>query len=335
MSFYQNPFDTTFSQNWPLVATNFKCPANRNNKNVSVSWNTDTYDFSTLNTLTMYYARDIEFKHWQSLAINVAGATPSATTAAEVATILNADATFASYFTAVVKSSGQGQSSSQVQIKRKKDDIKIYFSNGGAETKLKFNKFAGVSDMPTYLDRHTIANRFTYDASEGVLVRLSHPITANTVANPTVVTSTAHGLSTNDVIYIVNSNSTPTIDGERTVTVTGDNSFTIPVNVTVVGTKGEWLSTIEKNVVADYGLDYTTMKEDYEHLGGNNQLYNFTKQTIDGSNRVTSSIKYASGSVVGSFCKKTLYTYTSANTYPDTITEIPYQLTASDLISPS
>lgn len=68
-------------------------------------------------------------------------------------------------------------------------------------------------------------------------------ITANTLANPTVVTCTGHGLTTGNVITIYNSNSTPTIDGERTVTVLTANTFSVPVNVTVAGTSGYWVLT--------------------------------------------------------------------------------------------
>lgn len=65
-------------------------------------------------------------------------------------------------------------------------------------------------------------------------------ITANSIANPTQVTSAAHGLKTGARITITGSNSTPTIDGEHQVTVTGTNTFTVSVNVTVAGTTGSW-----------------------------------------------------------------------------------------------
>jgi hypothetical protein len=63
-------------------------------------------------------------------------------------------------------------------------------------------------------------------------------ITANTVANPTVITATAHGLTTGETVTIVGSNSTPSIDGTFVVTVLTANTFSIPVNVTVAGTAG-------------------------------------------------------------------------------------------------
>lgn len=68
-------------------------------------------------------------------------------------------------------------------------------------------------------------------------------ISANTLANPTVITSIGHGLVTGDVIVIGGSNSTPTIDGSRTVTRLTDDTFSVPVNVTVAGTQGFYAKT--------------------------------------------------------------------------------------------
>jgi hypothetical protein len=64
-------------------------------------------------------------------------------------------------------------------------------------------------------------------------------ISSNTLADPTVVTTSApHGLETGDHVTIAGSNSTPTIDGARVATVTGASTFTVPVNVSVAGTAG-------------------------------------------------------------------------------------------------
>jgi len=69
----------------------------------------------------------------------------------------------------------------------------------------------------------------------------NNPITSISVSGTTTVTTTnPHGLVTGDKIFIVGSNSTPTIDGTRVVTVTGTNTFTVPVSVTVAGTEGAW-----------------------------------------------------------------------------------------------
>jgi hypothetical protein len=64
-------------------------------------------------------------------------------------------------------------------------------------------------------------------------------ITSSSVANPTVITCTGHGLTTGDQVSISgHTGSTPALDGQYTITNTGTNTFTIPVNVTVGGTGG-------------------------------------------------------------------------------------------------
>lgn len=65
-------------------------------------------------------------------------------------------------------------------------------------------------------------------------------IVSSSVANPSTITMVKdHGYVTNDRIFIGgHAGSTPSINGEHTITVTGAKTFTIPVNVTVGGTGG-------------------------------------------------------------------------------------------------
>jgi hypothetical protein len=70
-------------------------------------------------------------------------------------------------------------------------------------------------------------------ASSGAITNIS-------VANPTVVTDVAHGLTSGDTITIASTDSTPVIDGSRVPYRTGADTFTVPVNVTVQGTAGTW-----------------------------------------------------------------------------------------------
>lgn len=68
-------------------------------------------------------------------------------------------------------------------------------------------------------------------------------IVSNSVAAASVVTTTGnHGLASTETVTIshpdVDTDSTPTIDGARVVTVTAATTFTVPVNVTVAGTTG-------------------------------------------------------------------------------------------------
>lgn len=81
---------------------------------------------------------------------------------------------------------------------------------------------------------------YVIDTSDGVTVLNNVAITSSSIANPSVITAPSHGLTTGNKIVIRNhTGSTPTINGTvYTVTVTGANTFTIPVNVTTGGTGG-------------------------------------------------------------------------------------------------
>jgi len=67
-------------------------------------------------------------------------------------------------------------------------------------------------------------------------------ITSSSVANPTVITTTApHGQGssgTKQVTIAGHTGSTPAVSGAYTATMTGASTFTVPVNVTVGGTGG-------------------------------------------------------------------------------------------------
>ena len=344
MSFFQNLFDAEYEGYWTLgdykgYSLTFKVPANKNRAEAFVCWNSEPYDLSVNKNLTINFAYDPEFKNFASLTVDVSGATAGATLASEIRDILNATPGFSDWFVAGVDNPQSGDRTGgdrRLFIRQKKTNtnFRTYVSNTGAELKLKFNKFAGVADIPSYFEKDSIANRFATSESNGRLIRLSHAITGNNVANPSVVTSIAHGLTTNDVVYFVNSNSTPTLNGSKVVTVTGANTFTVPVNVTVAGTTGEWMNANEYKIVTDYGLDYSTMLADWQHLRGRTSSYMFTKNTIDGSGRVTSKIVWQAGAVAGQLAKKIVNTYTSAETTPTTSIELPYVLTASDLVNP-
>lgn len=88
-------------------------------------------------------------------------------------------------------------------------------------------------------------------------------ITAISAATTTQITSATHGLSTGDSIYIYNTDSTPTLLGQYTVTVVDPSNFTVPVNVTGAGTTGKWmLADVESdNEVAGNRLYYSKFQQ--------------------------------------------------------------------------
>ena len=93
---------------------------------------------------------------------------------------------------------------------------------------------------------------------------------------------------------------------------------------------------VDADIITAAGLDPTSPKEDWELLRGRaSGIYTFKKQTLDGSGRVVEIIEYPAGALVGDLARKTIYTFTSENTQPDEIFQIPHVLIGDDLISPS
>jgi hypothetical protein len=334
MSFYQNLFNEYIGNyilgDFKSFTLSFKVPANRNHGEFFICWNTGPYDLSFSDTLTFNYAFDIAFKNWSSFSVNIAGANPSQTTVFEIVNILNADSTFKEWFTASV------YKNNQIGIRQLKPAINFrsYISNTGAEFVLKFNKYAGIADIPSYFEKDTIENRFATTTANNQLIRIGKSIVANTAANPSVVTVLNHGLVNGDLVYIIGSNSDLSIDGAYSVTVIDGDSFSVPVNVTVAGSTGEIFSQNDHDLLTDAGIDYTTVLSDWQHLQGKCLQLNCTKNTVDGSDRIVQSIIYHTGSTAGMLAKKIIYTYDGANLKPDTVMEIPYVLKASDLITP-
>jgi hypothetical protein len=285
MTFYLNPFPQDFYGSLVLgdrqYSQDFKCPRNAGRGEVIVSsYGTAPFDLSgndadgdSNDVLKISFAIN-DFRNWIDLNITITGASSSAITTSEVVSSLTANATFANYFTAVVGNTGN------VLINQTKsvDVMKFYIQTGQADTVLNFNKFAGVAELPTYFDRHTVANRFNFTDSQNAIIALS-PGTSSVEAN-----------------YI-------------------DNA---------VDPKGNSL-----------GFDHTSVSADWQLFQGKSGIFNFQKITVDGSDRITQIIEYSAGSVAGDLARKIQYTYSSTNTNPSQITEIPYVLQSGDLVIPS
>jgi len=173
-----------FRGNWVLsdrqYVLTFPCGPNINSSNYQYAWNLEPYDFSVSGNVTFNYAWDVDFKAYSALTIDVSGASPAATTAAEVVAALNANATFSEMFVAQVKyflDKGTGVSGPYSVLivpkpARPKNEIRLWISNSVASYNLGFNKKAPVAELPTYMDRHTIANRYAFPDSVGMLIAL-------------------------------------------------------------------------------------------------------------------------------------------------------------------
>lgn len=176
MPFFQNVFDQEY-QGYLLLSDRkltptFKAAPNKNLQSKQVAWNAGPYDFSADSTLVFNFSWDFEFKNWSSVSIDVAGVNPAATTAHEVASALNTEPMFYSVFEATVTQVEGGESVLVSKKPTKRQNVKFYFGNSGAEKSLGFNKKAGVAEFPEYFERHTIENIKNFEDSVGLLIRL-------------------------------------------------------------------------------------------------------------------------------------------------------------------
>ena len=116
--------------------------------------------------------------------------------------------------------------------------------------------FEAVSLDDTYIDFAavgSIGSDFDPTISEAVA------LTVASVANPTQITAGTHGYSTGDTIYVNCSDSTPVINGTYTITKVDADKFTIPVNVTDIGSAGYVFKQLvySDNVVAPNRLYFS------------------------------------------------------------------------------
>lgn len=93
---------------------------------------------------------------------------------------------------------------------------------------------------PSCVVRPDYIGLLLYGAMGAKSVRGAATIATSSVANPTVITTTApHGFTSGETVTIAtHAGSTPALNGAHVATVTGASTFTIPVNVSVGGTGG-------------------------------------------------------------------------------------------------
>lgn len=103
-------------------------------------------------------------------------------------------------------------------------------------------------------------------------------ISGNTAANPSVITTaTPHGLSSGMTVVISGSNSTPSINGSRVVTVISATTFSVAVNVTVAGTAG---SIATSNISISIGEPVKAVYTASLKVDASNTAYDFNQANI-------------------------------------------------------
>lgn len=187
MPFFQNVFDNDFVGALVIgdrqLSLNFKVKGNINTSVDMVAWNREPYNLSADTDLTINYSFDAG-KTWTERLIDVTSeaASTSSVTCAEVAEALNLDAIFKELYEAYVVTDPKAGSFLKIRAKRGREKIRTYISNGSAESVLRFNKKAGVAELPTYFSRHTIDNVSVYADGLGTLIELSNPVAGDDIA---------------------------------------------------------------------------------------------------------------------------------------------------------
>jgi len=196
MSFFQNVFTSEFMGSLVLgdrqYSPTFKLrPNSGRGEDIVTVWNEPTYDLSGSDAdsnskanLTISYAIDPDFRMWTDYSVDIRTGASSATavTATEIYEALVDDVIFNEKFDVTLAKFSSGLPRIQIRQKMAIGRMKFYIVNGGAETVLGFNARAGIAELPSYFNKHTIANRYTYEESIGTIILLS-PGTSDVEAN--------------------------------------------------------------------------------------------------------------------------------------------------------
>lgn len=159
-------------------------------------------------------------------------------------------------------------------------------------------------------------------------------ITGNTAANPTVVTTSGpHGLVTGQYVNITGSNSTPTLNGFRQVTVTSTTTFTVAVNVSVAGTAGAFTTTTMTVFVNE---PVKAVYDTYLKVDSSNTMYNFNSTTVSivDSNGGLSGFNFTTGQQVSNQYAIQYSGFPETTLNPNDCLVVQYQ-TASNVNTPT
>jgi hypothetical protein len=177
--YYQNVFDSEFVGILLLgdrqLSLNFRVKGNVNTSHEMIAWNREPYDVSSSSNLTLNYSFDAG-RTWTILTVDVSAsaADDTAATCYEIANALNNDATFKELYEASVINEPKTGNYLKIRAKRPRGNWKTYISNSSAESVLRFNKKAGIAELPSYFSRHVIGSAFP--DSVNMLIELSDPV---------------------------------------------------------------------------------------------------------------------------------------------------------------
>lgn len=212
MSFFQNPFDEDFVGSLVTgtsMVSGLKVPRNGGRgKSVVTVWAKGPYDLSgndgdsnSKAVLNIGFAYN-DLRYWNNIAVTITASSLASTRPDEIVASLNANVTFTTYFTVATDLFDDGKERISITQKPSVDRFKFYIKNGRAESVLLFNKRAGVAELPTYFNRHTVSQVLNFEDSVNQLILLtpgSSTVETNVINNAVDYRGNALGLSASTV----------------------------------------------------------------------------------------------------------------------------------------
>jgi hypothetical protein len=312
MAYFQNPFQQEFRGNWVLsdrqYSLTFVCPPNtgRTNEYV-VSWNEpvqETFDLSgndadgnPKNILNIRMSIDGTFQHWINLAINLTNNSYANLSPSPVASAIT-----------------------PLQI--------VSILNADPNFSSYFKATLENSNVPKSQLKNRIGIRMTYESTRMKFFVL------NGQAEEVLRFNSRAGVSQLPSYFSRNK-----VWGGDLTSFNDETYCLVLLSPSNIGGSSNVDNHIIDNAV-DYkgnslGLNSSSFLADWQLLKGRaSGLFTFKKNAFDGSNRLTQTIEYPAGALVGDFARKIQYVYSGSNTSPSQITEIPYVLQSSDLVTP-
>ena len=175
--FFQNVFSSEFVGSLVLgdrqYSPSFRVRSNSGRgDSIITNYNEGPYNLSgndgdgnSNNILTISFFLD---GHWFDLNFNIGNS--SSARVDEIVQTLNDNSEFSSKFKAKIRNSNDANFINIFSI-LDSTRIKFFVKNKGAETVLNFNKFAGIAEIPSYFERHTLDNLTNFPDCANLLIK--------------------------------------------------------------------------------------------------------------------------------------------------------------------
>ncbi len=203
-------------------------------------------DFSVSSTLNVITVTNVEFGTVADLTAGTSGFTVAVTVQGRGENIANKQVLLSTNTSPAIAVDETARSLVRNINQNTSESIYGFYLSGAFDVPGKM--LLESRDLQTTDQFFLIANNDNTGGSFNPSISPETSITSITIgANPVITTTAAHGLTNLDFVSIGNTNSTPSVNGIYEITYISPTSFSIdaPATVTVAGTTGAIISTVE------------------------------------------------------------------------------------------